>query len=128
MNRGERKEGNEQTMRKYAYLKEPLERGGSGPVVKVMLCETGEGWYLFEYGSPDAVMSSSDILYDTAEDLYDEWNGLIDERGWIRIEDPLPGCQQDAFIPLRVRGRDTGMPEWGKFETLKDGRWVGYGP
>ena len=62
------------------------------------------------------------------KDLYEDWNGLIDEKGWIELDDPLPGCQHDTFIPIRVKGRDTGKPEWGKFETLEDGRWVAYSP
>ena len=114
-------------MRKYAFLKQPLKRGDS-IICKIMLCDTGEGIYLFEYGSPDADICASDRFYESAEDVYDDWDGLIDGRGWIDIEDPLPGCQHDAFIPLRVKGRADGKPEWGKYETLRDGRWVDYIP
>ena len=53
---------------------------------------------------------------------------LIDDRGWIDIDEPLPDCQHDAFIPIRVKGRADGMPKWGKLETLKDGKWVEYNP
>lgn len=91
-----------------------------------MLYACEEGWYLFEYDSPDAVICCDDILYDSFEDLYADWNGLIDDRGWIETDDPLPGCQHDAFIPLRVKGRNTSEPEWGRFETLKDGEWIEY--
>ena len=115
-------------MRRYAYLKEPMEYGGSRPVVKIMLYESGEGVYLFAYDSPDAVQCSSDRFYDSIRDLYEEWNGLIDGRGWMELEDPLPGCQHDGFIPIRVKGRDAGKPEWGKYETLRDGKWVEYRP
>ena len=115
-------------MRKYAYLKEPVKGNESDLIVKIMLFEAEESIYLFEYCSPDAVLCSSDRCYDSLEDLYEDWNERIDERGWIGIEDPLPDCQHDAFIPLRVKGRNVGKPEWGKYETLKDGRWVGYEP
>ncbi len=115
-------------MRKYAYLKKPLRHGAGEPVVKIMLYAAEEGVYLFEYGSADAVQCSSDRFYESPEDVYEDWNGLIDERGWIGLDDPLPGCQHDAFIPLRVRGRDTGRPEWGKWETMADGKWVAYEP
>jgi len=115
-------------MRKYAYLKEPLKYDDRNYIFKIMLYETREGIYLFEYCSPDAVQCSFDLCYDSLGDLYEEWNDLIDERGWIELEDPLPDCQHDAFIPVRVKGRDAGDPEWGKFETLKDGRWVDYKP
>ena len=115
-------------MRKYAYLKEPLHCHESKDIVKIMLYETEEGFYLFGYCSLDAIQCSSDRCYASLDDLYEDWNGLIDERGWIEIEDPLPDCQHDAFIPIRVKGRDIGKPEWGKFEMLKEGKWVEYKP
>lgn len=115
-------------MRMYAWLKEPRKCDGGGHVYKVMLYECNDGVYLFEYISPEAVQCSSDRCYNSLEDLYDDWNDLIDERGWIEMEDPLPDCQHDAFIPLRVKGRDIGKPEWGKYETRKDGKWVEYRP
>ena len=115
-------------MRKYAYLKKPLKLNENDSVFKIMLYEAKEGIYLFEYFSPDAVLCSADLLYVKAEDLSEDWDGLIDERGWIDIGEPLPDCQHDAFIPLRVKGRNTGKPEWGRFETLKDGVWVEYVP
>ncbi len=115
-------------MRKYAILKEPAEHSGDDRVYKIMLYETAEGLYLFEYFSPDAVICSADLLYDTEQEIHEDWDHLIDENGWQDIGDPLPGCQQDAFIPLRVKGRNTGKPEWGVYETLRDGVWVDYIP
>jgi hypothetical protein len=115
-------------MRKYANLKKPFRYDSGDPVYKIMLYETEDGVYLFEYCSPDAVQCSFDRYYESADEVYDDWNGLIDETGWIELEDPLPGCQHDALIPLRIKGRDTGNPEWGTYETLADGKWVSYKP
>ena len=115
-------------MRMYAWLKEPFSCDSGINVYKIMLFEHDEKAYLFEYSSPEAILCSSDLCYCSLEDLYEDWNDLIDERGWIEMEDPLPNCQHDAFIPLRVKGRDIGRPEWGKYETLKDGEWVAYQP
>ena len=114
-------------MRRYAYLREPEESGNGNLIYKIMIYRAEEGFYLFAYDSPDAVLSSGDYLYGSLEELYEDWNGLTDERGWTDMDDPLPGCQHDGFIPLRVRGRDTGKPEWGIFETLVDGKWIKYG-
>ena len=111
-------------MRKYAYLREPLEYDDGNRIFKIMLYEAKEGFYLFEYCRLDAIQCSFDCCYDSLDDLYEDWNGLIDDGGWIEIEDPLPDCQHDAFIPIRVKGRDIGKPEWGEFETLIDGKWV----
>ena len=118
-------------MRKYARLREPYKAAGNtveDAVYKIMLYEAVEGFYLFMYSSPDAVQCTSDRCYDSLEDLYDDWNDLIDKSGWIEMEDPLPYCQHDAFIPLRIKGRNVGKPEWGRFETLKDGVWIEYNP
>lgn len=46
----------------------------------------------------------------------------------MELEDPLPYCQHDAFVPVRVKGRNIGKPEWGKFEVLRDGSWIEYKP
>ena len=113
-------------MRKYAYLKEPFHLDDGGTVYKIMYYATPGEIYLFEYDSPDAVLCSADLYYDSLDDLKEEWNGLIDRRGWIDLGDPLPGCQHDAFLPLRVKGRNTGNPQWGTYEILKDGAWVEY--
>ncbi len=115
-------------MRRYAYLKEPIRTDEGGAICRIMLCETAEGVYLFGYESPDAQQCSKDLLYESAEQIYEDWDGLIDEKGWTDLEDPLPGCQQDAFIPLRIKGREAGKPEWGRYETLIEGEWVGYEP
>ncbi len=46
---------------------------------KVMLYQTKEGVYLFEYSGIDALLCSADLFYDSLEALYEEWNDLIDE-------------------------------------------------
>ena len=115
-------------MRQYAYLAKPLICSEHAPIVKIMLYESEEGIYLFGYDRPDADQCITDRFYDSLEELHEDWDDLIDEKGWIGIEDPLPGCQHDAFIPLRVKGRDAGKPEWGQYEIFLSGEWVDYRP
>lgn len=116
-------------MRRYAYLREPVPCNPKDLIYKIMLYETKkDGIYLFEYCSLNAVQCSFDAWYEDIEDLYDDWNDLLDERGWIDIDDPLPDCQHDAFLPIRVKGRNVGKPEWGKLEILEDGEWKEYIP
>ncbi len=111
-------------MRQVAGLREPLQWDGDSQICKIMLYEAEGGFYLFGYSSPDAVRCSADRFYGSLEELYGDWNDRIDENGWIRVEDPLPDCQHDALVPLRVKGRNAGKPDWGQYETLKDGQWV----
>jgi len=28
-----------------------------------------------------------------------------------------------AFLPIRVKGRNIGRPQWEQLEILKDGKW-----
>ncbi len=112
-------------MRKYAYLKEPI-KVNETTIYKIMLYQTEEGVYLFQYCSKDAVQCLFDNCYETIEGVYEDWNTFIDEQGWIDIDDPLPYCQHDAFLPIRVKGRNIGNPQWGKFEILENGKWKEY--
>lgn len=84
-------------MRKYAYIKEPYPCNKKDTVYKIMLHKTCGGYELYYYCSPDAVQCSYDRFYDSLEDLYEDWNGKIDDRGWIDLNDPLPGCSPSAF-------------------------------
>ena len=115
-------------MRMYARLKEPKKSDDNTYIYKIMLYKTGEGVYLFTYSGADAVLCAADYWYDSPEDLYADWNGLIDEKGWIALDDPVPGAQHDAFLPVRVKGRDSGKPQWGQWEILQDGSWIDYHP
>lgn len=58
------------------------------------------------------------LITQDIEDVYEDWNDEID--------DPLPDCQHDALIPLRVKWRNIEKPAYGTLETLKDGQWVAY--
>ena len=80
------------------------------------------------YCQTDAVQCSFDYWYKTVEDVYEDWNDFVNEKGWIPIDDPLPYCQHDAFLPIRVKGRDIGEPQWGKLEILENGKWKEYIP
>ena len=115
-------------MRQYAYLKEPAAIGGEGPVDRIMLYEAPEGTYLFGFRPGENVRCAFDRLYESAEYAREDWDALVDDRGWVPLNDPLPGCQHDSFLPVRVKGRDTGKPEWGRYEILRDGEWVEYRP
>lgn len=113
-------------MRKYAYLKEPIKCNKKDYIYKIMLHTQKDGVALYEYCSLNAIRCSFDLFYDSIEEIYEDWNHKIDERGWIEIDDPLLDCQDDAFLPIRVKGRESGEPEWGNYEIFKDGQWVEY--
>lgn len=33
---------------------------------------------------------------------------------------------ENAFLPIRVKGRNIGKPQWGQYEIWKDGVWKEY--
>jgi len=116
-------------MRRYAYLKEPMKANKKDDIYKIMLYQTKkDGVYLFMYCSREAIHCSFDSWYETIEDVYEDWSELIDDNNWIDIDEPLPYCQHDAFLPIRIKGRDIGKPQWGKSEIFENGEWKDYIP
>lgn len=86
------------------------------------------GVYIYYYTDRDAVFSSYDSFRENLETVLEEFDGKLDDRGWIMIEDPLPYCQHDSVLPIRVKGRETGHPQWGSDEIFSEGQWVEYNP
>ena len=114
-------------MRMYGFLREPYMCNKKDTVYKVMLhAIEGLGVYAYIYTHRDAMFSSFDCFYESLDEALTEWEIELDEQGWIEIEDPLPECQHDAFMPIRVKGRDGGKPQWRQFEILEDGVWKDY--
>ena len=116
-------------MRMYGFLKASWLMDRRDRVCKVMLHETRrEGTFAYLYHSPDALFSSSGLRCPTLEDAREDWDGRLDPRGWISIEDPLPDCRHESPLPVRVKGRDRGAPQWGHYERLQDGEWKDFTP
>ncbi|MEG3874464.1 MULTISPECIES: hypothetical protein [unclassified Microcoleus] len=88
--------------------------------------ELGEGVYAFPCTSLNDGFGIGDIFYQSwrdAEEFCEQEYG-ISKDAWKFIPDPLANCQQDWIAPVRVIGRNTGTPQWGKLEKLIDGKWV----
>ncbi len=116
-------------MRIYGYLKEPYKCNSTTTIYKVMIHEIEElGTYIYYYTSKDAIFSSYDSFSDDIETALEEFEDKINEQGWIKIDEPLPYCQHDCILPIRVKGRKDGCPQWGKYEILSDGQWIEYKP
>ncbi len=107
-------------MRKWAYISQESE------YKKVMIYSGDKGVYVFLYDAPDAVFCCADEYYENEEDALAEWEDKIGPGGWHTIDDPLPDCQHDSILPIRVKGRDLGKPQWGQYEILVDGEWKEY--
>lgn len=114
------------TVRMYGYLKRPYKINDNDHVYKVMIHQAKDGVFVYLYTSIDAVFCSSDHYYQDVADAREAWDLELDARGWIQIEDPLPECQHDSVLPIRVKGRNTGHPQWDQLEILVDGEWVEY--
>ena len=109
-------------MRRLAFLKEPIELDDGMTVHKIMVYGCEEGYYLFLYSSADAVLSRCDELYSDLDDLLSAWGDKTDGN-WLDIGDPPEYCQHDSLVPVRIKGRSEGKPQWGCFELLENGTW-----
>lgn len=86
----------------------------------------GQGVYASRCTSLDDGFAIGDIFYQNwqeAEKSCQENYGIFQED-WIVIADPQHNCQHDWIAPVRVVGRNTGTPQWGKLEKLINGKWV----
>ncbi len=95
-------------------------------VKRLMLYECEDGVYLFEFDKETDSSAIADYLPDTIEDLYEI---AVEDYGvkltdWEEINDPMEFCQHDRIEPVRVVGRNTGNPQFGKLEKLFSGSWV----
>ena len=115
-------------MRMLGYLKNPYKCNKKDTVYKIVLHKSKKDVYVYLYTSLNAVFSSFDNWYEDEESALEEWQSKIDERGWIMLDDPLPYCQHDALLPIRIKGRDTNTPQWGRYEIYQDGEWKEYKP
>ena len=109
-------------MRKWSLL-QPNTRIDGQAFQKILIYEDAEGTWVFLYDTRDALFCAEDLFYEDLESALEEWEDKIDIEGWHEIPNPLPDCQHDCILPVRVKGRDKGAPEWGKYEILKNGVW-----
>lgn len=113
-------------MRKWAYLREPYPYQND-LVYKVMLYQTeNDGTYVFLYNSRATQISFVDEWHEYLEDALDYWDSFVVPNMWEEIEDPMDGCQHDCFLPIRIKERDIGDPQWGCYEQYTDGSWIEY--
>lgn len=109
-------------MRKVANLKSPK----SG-IVRLMIYITEEdGTSLFEYTTEEDGPCELDNWYEDAAEAFEYCKqkfGIM-PNDWQKINDPLPHSQHDWIKPVRIKGRNKGKPQWGKYEELLNGKWV----
>ena len=112
-------------MRKWAYFSEPISYGGS-TIHKVMLYQKHNGeTYVFLFDDHRSQICCADEWYPTLQDALSVWD-FIPHSEWSIVDDPIPGCQDDAIDPIRIKGRAEGKPEYGKYEILISGEWREY--
>ncbi|WP_073280280.1 hypothetical protein [Anaerocolumna jejuensis] len=73
-------------------------------------------------------MAIADNYFCSVQDAEEtcEENFKINQTDWIDISNPLSHCQHDIISPIRIKGRVSGKPQWGKFEKLENGEWIDY--
>ena len=113
-------------MRKIAFISEQNKEN----IKKVMIYENNSGVYLFGY---DTILDCNalfdewyEYLNDAEESCEREYN--IKSEDWISISDPQDFCNIDYIMPVRIKGRDIGKPEFDCWEILLNGKWQSFQP
>ncbi len=95
-------------------------------IKKLLIYQSTDGVYLFGYDCLQDTSCKWDKWFMTIEEAkeysYDIYK--IDNDKWISISEPLENCQHDFILPTKVKGRESGNPEYGKFQSLFDNKWV----
>lgn len=93
---------------------------------KLMIYQSDEGVFLFGYDCLQDTSAKWDNWYMTVEEAEEYCNDIynINQDDWIFISDPLNDCQHDFIMPTKVQGRENGKPEFGKFKTFINNKWV----
>ncbi len=97
---------------------------------RLMIHQLEQGVFLFLYNTQTEAPCVGDIWFEdlaAASEYVSTVFGISDDD-WQVIPDTLPNCQDDFIRPVRVKGRDIGSPEWGRFEKLENGEWENYSP
>jgi hypothetical protein len=99
-------------------------------IKRLMILETEGGVYLFGFNRVPDSGGMWDEWYETVADAKEAGQEAyqVVAEVWTQIDDPCEHCQQDWIQPVRVKGRDTGRPEWGKLERLVNNQWVEFDP
>ncbi len=91
-----------------------------------MIYDSEDGVYLFGYDKEIDCSALWDYWFESLdaaiESGFEDYG--VNKSDWKQIPDPQDNCQHDWIEPVRVKGRDTGKPEWGKLEKLIDGKWI----
>lgn len=108
-------------MRKIATVKKSATNA-----VRLMICDNGkEGVYVFGYHTKEDAPAAWDYHFSDLEDAYEMGIDYgIQKEDWQEIAAPQKYCQDDWINPVRIIGRSTGNPQWGKFEKLVDNQWI----
>ena len=112
-------------MRKYAILKEAISIDGD-LVKRIIMYETDqEGVYVFPSSYADDVGCDADLWFEDVESADDYCADYgISQEDWIEIDNPMTDCQHDFIRPVRVKGINTGKPQFGELEIFNGLRWI----
>lgn len=108
-------------MRKVVSLKKNI-----NGVKRLMIYSTKKYTYLFGFDQD----ADSGAIWDACCDSEEEALSICEEdygvkpSEWKEIANPEPYCQHDWINPVRIKGRESGHPEFGKFEKFINGKWI----
>ena len=108
------------SMRRLAIL--GPERGGP---LRLLLSESASGTLLFTRASAEDGPCEGEAWFEDTPgaEAYALEEHAIAQGDWLAIPAALPGCQEDWEAQVRVKGRDSGSPEWGSFQRWEEGAW-----
>jgi len=103
-------------MRKVVRLSNPTDEAR-----RLMICESGDGTFLFLYKTDEDGPCYADFWFESSEEAE---SFCVTEYGvqateWEQIPNAKPGCQHDWIAPTRAKRDQQGKKLWGSFEPAE---------
>jgi hypothetical protein len=107
-------------MRQLAFL--GTDRGGP---LRVLLHCSPEGTRVFTRASEEDGPCDGEAWFEELEEAVAHCSQVhgVAASDWRIVPDPHPECQEDWVSQVRVKGRNEGAPQCGRFERFENGEW-----
>lgn len=118
--------GKKQTDRKIAFISIDNEKG----IKKVMICKNTTGFSLFEFDTKLDCNCISDLFFEKLENAEQYCNEKynIQIQDWFAISNQQDFCNVDYIMPVKIKGRETGKPQFDNWEIQINGKWEEFLP
>lgn len=96
-------------------------------IKRLMVCVDRDGaCLLFCYDSEFDTSCIGDDWFENEQQAFDYCRNFYSAEftDWFVVGATAPHCQDDWIAAVRIPGRETGNPQWGRLQLFMNGQWT----